>query len=179
MAKAKRIGTRPARMELVGGRKPQMRKKKGGWTAAKRKAFIDELAATCNVAASLRKVRMSDTSVYRLRKQSAQFRAEWAEALREGYAKLEMMLLERAMNGTVKTVTRADGAVDKTHEYPNHIALQLLRLHKDSAAAAEAEHDPEEMEEVRQRIARKLEAVRKRLEREQERERERVEGAGG
>jgi hypothetical protein len=152
-------------MEIAGGKRPQMRKvRKSGWTAAKRKKFIEELAATCNVAASLRKVRMKDASVYELRKRSAEFRAQWAEALREGYAKLEMMLLERAMNGTVKTVTRAGGAIDKTHEYPNAIALSLLRLHKDNVAEGEAQHHPDDMEAVRKRILRKLAAVKKRYE---------------
>jgi hypothetical protein len=105
---------------------------------------------------------MSHTSVYDLRKRSAEFRAAWAEALSEGYAKLEMMLLERAMNGTVKTVTRASGAVDKIHEYPNALALSLLKLHKASVADAEAEHHPDDMEEVRRRLLRKLAAVKKR-----------------
>lgn len=150
--------------ELAGGTKPQVRRKKSGWTAARRNAFLAELAATCNVAASLRKVKMGETGVYKLRRQSAEFRAAWAEALREGYAKLELMLLERAMNGTVKTVTRPGGAVDKTHEYPNALALALLRMHKDGVAAAEADHDATDIEAVRERIGRKLAAVRKRLE---------------
>ena len=156
----KRVG-----MHLGKGKKPQMRKtRRGGWTAAKQRKFIEELAATCNVAASLRRVRMSARGVYDLRKRSAEFRAEWAGALCEGYAKLEMMLLDRAMNGTVKTVTRANGTVDKTHEYPNALALRLLKMHKDAVADAEAEHHPEEMEEVRRRIVRKLAAVKKRAE---------------
>ncbi len=162
-------------MALVGGKKPQIRKKKGGWTPAKQRAFIDELGATCNISAALRKVRMSDSGLRALRRRSAEFRALWAEALREGYARLELVMLERMMNGTVKTVTRADGSVDKTHEYPNHIALQLLRLHKSNVAEAEAEHDPEEIEAARERILRKLAAVRKRLERDEDGAAERAE----
>lgn len=153
---------------LAGGAKPQLRRvRKREWTAAKRRAFIDELAATCNIQAALRVVGMSDSGLYKLRKRDARFRAEWAEALREGYAKLEMMALERAMNGTVKTVTRANGSVDKTHEYPNGLALALLKMHRQNAAAANAEYDEEDIEEVRRRIARKLAALRKRMEAEE------------
>lgn len=136
--------------------------RRGGWTAKKKAAFLDHLAATCNVAASARKVRMGEGGVYALRRRCAEFRAGWALALAEGYARLELMLLERAMNGTVKTVTRANGAVETTHEYPNALALSLLSRHRASVAEAEAEHDEEELEEVRRRILRKLEAVRKR-----------------
>lgn len=158
-------GTRGGRksVQLVGGSKPKVQLRQGGWTAAKQKAFLAALAATCNVAASVRTVKMSDTGVYKLRKRSAAFRAAWAEALSEGYARLELMLLERAMNGTVKTVTRAGGGVDKTHEYPNALALALLRMHKGNVAASEAEHAPEDIEAVRARIGRKLAAVRRRL----------------
>lgn len=168
MARTNRKARAGTGLVLKGGRRPQLIKgRKGGWTAAKRKAFTAELAATCNVAASLRVVGMSTSSLYRLRQRSAEFRAQWAEALREGYAKLELTLLDRAMNGTVKTVIRADGSVDKTIEYPNAIALALLRMHKDSVAEAAAEHDSVEIEDVRKRIARKLAMVRKRIEQEE------------
>ena len=92
----------------------------------------------------------------------AAFRAAWAEALAEAYRNLELMMLERAMNGTVKTVTRADGSIDRTHEYPNAIALTLLRLHRDSAAAAEEEAEASEadVEELRARILRRIQRLR-------------------
>ena len=155
---------RRQKLELIGGKKPQMRAKKGGWTAAKRKAFLAELAATCNIAASLRKVKMSRQGLDKLRERSAEFRAGIVEAIRHAYPNLELALLDRSLNGTVKTVTRPDGSVDKTHEYPNAVALSLLRLHKATAEEAEAEHDPDEMEEVHARLMRKLAAVKKRME---------------
>ena len=60
------------------------------------------------------------------------------------------------------TRTRADGSVDKTHEYSNAIALQLLRLHRAGAAEAAVEHDPVDMEEVRERIVKRIERLRAR-----------------
>jgi hypothetical protein len=147
---------------------PQLRKESArAWTVAKRGAFLSELAATCNVRASADAAGMSVSAVYGLRMRDARFRAQWREALREGYAKLELMLIDRAMNGSVKTVTRAGGAVDKTHEYPNGLAFQLLKMHREEAQVADSEHDPDEIEEVRRRIARKLDALRRRIEAEQ------------
>lgn len=151
---------------LSGGRKPRVRRpRRDGWTAARRRLFLDELAATCNVQAAIRAAGMKpgSMSVYALRKRSAAFRAEWARALAEGYAKLELALLDRAMNGTVKTVERGNGMVDKTREYPNGLAIQLLKLHREGAAVAEVEAGSEEVEEVRRRVVRKLSALEKRL----------------
>lgn len=162
MARTRKPG---ARLVLSGGKAPRLRKpRKTDWTVAKRDVFIATLAATCNIQESCRVARVSDTTVYKKREICAEFRALWLGALRTAYARLELMLLERGMNGTVKTVTRADGSIDRTHEYPNHIALQLLRMHKDTVAAAEEEHDPDEIEAARRRIVRKLAAVRRRIE---------------
>ncbi|PWG03249.1 hypothetical protein DF286_10500 [Sphingosinicella humi] len=150
---------------LSGGRKPRVRRpRRDGWTAERQRLFLDELAATCNVQAAVRAAGMKPgMSVYALRKRSAAFRAEWAKALAEGYAKLELALLDRAMNGTVKTVERGNGIVDKTREYPNGLAIQLLKLHREGAAMAEVEAGSEEVEEVRRRVVRKLSALEKRL----------------
>ncbi|HWT12837.1 MAG TPA: hypothetical protein VN231_08805 [Allosphingosinicella sp.] len=144
--------------------RPQLRKpRRGAFTKAKQERFFAELAATCNVTLSARKARIHRTTVYEHRLKSAEFRARWAAAVREAYAALELMMLERGMNGTVKTITRADGAVQRIHEYPNAMALQLLRMHRQTAAEAEEIHDPEDIEEVRARIAKKLERLRKRI----------------
>lgn len=133
------------------------------FTQAKQDRFFETLATTCNVEAAVRAAKVASSTVYRERARSAAFRARWAAALAEGYARLEAMMLERAMNGTVKTVTRADGSTQTMHEYPNAIALTLLRLHREAASAAEIEHEPEDIEEVRRRLARKIERLRARL----------------
>lgn len=98
------------------------------WTAATERKFIDHLAATCNVAASLREVGATATSAYRHRQQSAPFRTAWDRALNDGYARLEAMLLDRALNGRRVTVER-DGEVIETVEYCDTLALRLLALH--------------------------------------------------
>jgi hypothetical protein len=63
---------------------PKVKKSNRAWTAAKERKFLDHLAATCNVSASLREVGATATSAYGHRQKSAQFRAEWNRALSEG-----------------------------------------------------------------------------------------------
>ena len=153
---------------LAGGAARQLRKpRKGGWTNAKKQAFLAALAGTCNIAAALRKVRMCRSGLDGLRARDGAFRAAMREAIRTAYSDLELFAIEKIMTGTVKTVTRADGAVETTHEYPLGHALQLLRLHKDGAAAADSEPDlaAEGREEVVERLLRKVKAVRARMER--------------
>jgi hypothetical protein len=162
--------TRPARerLELSGGRRPQLRKPRTtGWTAPKRREFLAALSGTCNIAAALRQVGMCRSGLDKLRQRDAAFRAAMREAIRSAYQPLELFVLERLMNGTVKTVTRADGSVETVHEFPLHLAIQLLRLHKDTADAGEAVHAPADLEAVRARLLRKLDGVRRRLEREE------------
>lgn len=160
-------GTKAAGETLAGRKVPQLRKRRRyEWTPAKRRIFLEELARTCNVRAAARKAGMCPASAYRLRKRSAEFRAEWGVALCQSYRQLELLLLERAMNGTVKTVRRGDAIVE-TVEYPNGMALSLLKMHRANVQEIETEHAPEEMEEVRKRLGRKLEALRRRVEAEE------------
>lgn len=152
-------------MVLVRDKRPLLRKpKRNSFTAARQDRFFAELAATCNVNAACRKARVSKPTVYRHRRSSAAFRTRWREAVGEAYAALELMMLDRAMNGTVRTVTAADGSVEKTiHEYPNAVALTLLRMHRDTVAEAEAEPDQDDVDEVRERIARRIARLRARI----------------
>lgn len=163
-----------SRIELRRGldRRPQLRRTPRGqprFTLAKQDIFFAELAATCNVAAACRKARIGTKCVYEHRRKSAAFRARWAEAVREAYARLELMMVERSLNGTVRTRTRADGSVETMHEYPDHIAMHLLRMHRDTAAEAEEVHDSDRIEEVRERLVGRLARLRRQIEAERER----------
>jgi hypothetical protein len=150
-----------ARTTLAGGKKPQVKCASArNFDDAKQARFFAELAATCNVTLAAGRARVAVGTVYKHRAQDASFRARWAEAISGAYQNLEMMMLERAMNGTVKTVTKADGSIDRTHEYPNAIALTLLRLHKDNAAEAEPEASEADAEEIRARILRRIGRLR-------------------
>jgi hypothetical protein len=53
-------------------------------------------------------------------------------------------------------------------EYPNHIALKLLQMHRETAMEAECELPQDDIDEIRERIVRKLQRLKKRNEEEQE-----------
>ena len=146
--------------------------RKDGWTEAKKERFLEVLEATCNIAAALRAVKMSRSGLNKLRRREGAFRARFADTKRRAYIDLEFFTLGKIMEGTVKTVTKADGSVETVHEFPLHLALQLLRLHRDvaeSAAAEEAETAPDEAQrlEVVERLMRKMRKLRERVEREE------------
>lgn len=147
---------------LVGG---QMRKaSKRNWSKAKIDNFLSALAETCNVTMAAAEAGVSVSAAYERRKADAGFRGAWMEAIGAAYQRLEMVLLERALVGTEKLVRRKDGSEERMLEYPNHLALTLLKMHRDTAAEATAEIDPDDVEDVRERVLAKLERLRKREE---------------
>lgn len=151
-------------VRTAGGKRPQLRKpKREQWNKRKQERFLAELAATCNVAASCRAVKMSDQSVYRLRQRSPEFRAGWEAALCEGYARLEMMMLERMLNGTVKPVFHGGKQVGEVTEYPNAVALQLMRQHAPAVRAASQPVSDEEAAAMRAELAARLDEMAARL----------------
>lgn len=124
--------------------------------------FFATLADTCNVVRSAKAADFSANWAYRRRKFDATFRNGWAAAVREGYAKLELVLLERAIKGTPKLVRTARGTDRVMREYSTALAVALLRRHAETADAAAYEPGEEELREVRERILEKLEGIRRR-----------------
>lgn len=163
---AKRAAKRSA-LVLVGGATPKKRiLRRHEWTKAKEEKFFTALAETCNVTAAAEAAGMSLTSAYARRKKHAAFRAAWAEAIATAYQRLELVLLDRALNGTEKVVKRRDGSEERMRDYSNQTALALLRMHRDTASETIAEPDEVDVEEVRERLVEKLERLRKRFDRE-------------
>lgn len=153
---------------LVGGRTTQLRKaSEKSWSKAKEQEFLAELAATCNVTQAAAAAGVSTTQAYRRRKVDAGFRSAWLEAVGTAYQRLELVLLERAFVGTEKTVRRKDGSEERMVEYPNQLALTLLKMHRDTAIEANAEIAPEDVEEIRERVIQKLQRLKKRREADQ------------
>jgi len=154
---------RKKEMTLVAAKKPQQKKQaERDWSKAKAEAFLGVLAETCNVSEACRQTKVPMTVVYRRRKMDAAFRAAWADAIAVGYSRLELMLLERAFNGTEKVVKRRDGSEERMMEYPNQLGLRLLQLHRETAIEAESEMPAEDVDEIRQRIVQKLQRMKKR-----------------
>jgi hypothetical protein len=162
-------------MTLVAAGKPQLRKQAArDWSKAKADSFIAVLGETCNVSEACRHSGVPMTVAYRQRKMDAAFRARWIEAIGAAYSRLELMLLERAFNGTEKVVRRRDGSEERMREYPDHIALRLLQMHRETATEADNEPPIEDVNEIRERLVRKLQRMKKRDEEEEQREAERA-----
>jgi hypothetical protein len=156
---------RKREMTLVAAARPQLKKKaKRDWSQAKAGKFLSVLAETCNVSEACRRSGVPMTVAYRRRKMDAAFRAAWIEQIGAAYQRLELVLLERAFAGTEKVVTRRDGSEERMVEYSNQLGLQLLKMHRDTAREAMPESEPDNMDEVRERLFNKLERLRKREE---------------
>jgi len=159
-------GNRP--LILIGNRKLQIQKAaRRSWTKEKEREFLTVLAETCNVTKAAEAVGMSTRGAYLRRKKNAAFRAAWLEAITTAYQRLELALLDRAFNGTEKVIQRHDGSEDRMREYPNQLGLQLLKMHRSTVAEANTEIAPEELDEVRERVLKKLERLKRRREDEQ------------
>ena len=150
--------------ELMLGKSKNGAQKRTGrpsdWTQEKADKFIEVLSDSCNVALAARAIRRSVSNVYIQRAKDAAFRGAWDQALAIGYAKLEMMMLERALHGVEKTVVLKNGESRIMREYNDRVALALLRHHRDSVAAFEASVDDEEYAEACERIIEKLARLR-------------------
>lgn len=128
--------------------------------------FFATLTDTCNVRRSAKAAGFTANWAYRRRKFDAAFRNGWVAAVREGYAKLELILLERAMTGTPKLVRTSKGDDRIMREYSTALAIALLKRHADTADAAQYEPSEDEWTEVRERILEKLEGLKRRREEE-------------
>lgn len=156
------------RARADGRTRPQVqRAKSNAFTREKQKTFLAMLAATANVRVSREAAGVSDATIYRARQRSAEFRAEWLAALDEAYERLELMLLDRAMNGAATGTEKGAKQTAATERLSNIEAMRLLKVHQDAvqtrrarAAAIAVEDTPEE---VRARLEAKLIAMSARL----------------
>jgi hypothetical protein len=119
----------------------------GRWTKTRETMFLDHLALTANVAAAERVAMMPPGSAYRWRRRSAEFRRAWEQALREGYGRLEMGMLARALetlgpedaavaDGAATATVTADMARGRISE---RAAMTLLSAHRASVAKIAAD----------------------------------------
>ena len=116
---------------------------RGGWTPAKRAAFLEHLAATCNIAASARAVGMAPRGAHALKARDAVFAADWAAAIEAAYETLEARLLAYALGEAEGEVeTEADGVADgdagaesRGAHFDPRVAVQALGFRRRDAAA--------------------------------------------
>jgi hypothetical protein len=96
------------------------------WSRAKRAAFLDHLAGSCNVRESAAAAGVTPVSIYELRRKDARFAAEWHEALLAGYQLLETELVGYALAGG----NAAQEIAGATRRIDVDIALKLLGQHR-------------------------------------------------
>jgi hypothetical protein len=158
---------------VLGGYRGNTQKRIGrqsDFTQAKADKFIQVLADSCNVSLAARAIKRSIGNIYHHRQKDAEFRAAWDQALSIGYARLEMMMLERALHGVEKLVVLKSGETKVMREYSDRVALSLLRLHRENVAEIDSGVDEQEYREACERIIERLSRLR---ERDQEDEAER------
>ena len=159
---AKRISNAPPAALILDAKSSPKRRKASSQAISDEQieVFFATMAETCNVVQAAKAAKLSKTWAYRRRKSDAGFRNAWAEAVREGYARLELVLLERAIKGTPKLVKTAKGTDRVMRDYSNTLAIALLKQH--AATADSANYDPAEddLVEIRTRILERLEKVR-------------------
>ena len=122
----------------AGGRLQVRKAAKGGWTPAKRAAFLEHLAATCNIAASARAVGMAPRGAHALKARDAVFAADWAAAIEAAYETLEARLLAYALGAVegeaeAESEAEADGDAEaelRGAHFDPRVAVQALGFRK-------------------------------------------------
>lgn len=89
---------RPAQAGPAGRRVQVARARLKQWTPRVEQSFLAALMATCNVKAACAEVGMSAAGAYAHRKRWPCFAELWDEAVREGYARIEVALLQNGLN---------------------------------------------------------------------------------
>lgn len=158
-------------MTLSAGSRPKMRQASAReWNKNKEQDFFAALGASCNVRFAADAAGVSTSAAYRRRQTDAEFRARWAAAVHEGYVRLELALLERALigSGEAPDCAQAGGAGEASlRALPPSVLLAMIKMHRDVAregAPGQSSDGEEQAGELRERIADKLDRLRRQLE---------------
>lgn len=106
------------------------RRKKPGWTEARRTKFLQSLAETANVTRSAKAAGMTPSAAYKERRRRPAFAQAWAEAMEQALDTLEAVMLERALHGVEKTVYYAGKNCGSVRQYSDALAMFLLRARR-------------------------------------------------
>lgn len=99
-----------------------------GWSGTSQATFLRAIAEGATVGQACRLVGLTQQSAYafRLSARGAQFALGWQAALLHARNRLADTLLERAVYGTVETITRPDGSEIERHRFDNRLGMALL-----------------------------------------------------
>ncbi len=154
------------------GSGPQLKAvRKDGWTPARRKKFLEALAATCNVSEAARAAGKNLSGAYYQRRRDPGFAREWSQALNVGYAELEALLLRQSLFGVEQEEVTLDseGAVRSRkvkRAHPHVVAVRLLLAHRATVEKMRAEEmrDGSEAEDALAKMRAVMDEVRRRRE---------------
>ena len=101
--------------------------------------FLSEFAGSCNVQRSCEAAGMSTQAAYARRRRDPVFAKAWAEAMCEGYAKLELLMLERALGEMDEPLPEAGSKALRMSE---RSMLSMLSVHRQAVKDARAAMAP-------------------------------------
>ena len=132
------------------------------WSEEDEAIFLDCLAATCNVEMACEAADVAHTTVYRQRRMRADFAIKWQAALEQGYAALELALVEAASRSLRGDLTREPLIVAPMSA---ETALRVLQQHR-AAVTGQGNRTgykapPLTLAEVQDGILRKVEAIQR------------------
>jgi hypothetical protein len=99
-----------------------------GWTAERRIAFLEALAAGHKVTAAARHVGMTPQGARKLRRRAPEFARVWDETFAFLAAELEESALHRAIHGSERPMMSRGRQVGTRIHYHDRLALQLLAV---------------------------------------------------
>lgn len=108
---------------------PRAKDRADGWTPEKQAGFIEALSETGNVSAAAAKVGMGTTSAYNLRKEpgAASFAQAWDAAQRTGFARLQDIAMDRAINGVAVAHFYKGEQVGEKRWFDNRLLMFMMR----------------------------------------------------
>jgi hypothetical protein len=100
-----------------------------GWTDERQIAFIEALADTGSVQAACKAVDMSTVGAYHLRRQpgAESFREAWQAALQLGVARVEDVVMDRALNGVEEPLYSYGKLIGTRTRYNDRLLMFILR----------------------------------------------------
>jgi hypothetical protein len=107
----------------------QRRARHDGWTADRQLQFIDALAECACVEEAAKRVGMSASSAYALRKHAyaEPFRRAWDAALEVGIQRLSHAAISRAIYGTAQPIFYKGEQIGERRHYNDRLTMFLLR----------------------------------------------------
>lgn len=146
---------------LIGKDGPQLIRSSGArWSEEAEEAFLDHLAASCNVTAAAAASGFTPAAIYKRRRRDAAFAQRWQAALEQGAVRIEALLLRRAEEALEGFAPDPDLAIPSMSIKD---ALAIIGHHRRAVERGPRSRRqwarPRSLDELRDAILLKLEAV--------------------